>query len=686
MRTRQRLSRKFLVRLVPILMSVFLFAGAFIAFKQYISLSAALDNKADRTALLLSVALQKPLWDMDVDQVDKVREAILKDPEVRAITITGQGNQGTPSPDAVFPGDGEVVRTLAIAEPGHAEIKIGEVVVRLSRNIMRVKIRNSLVALAATMFLALATVVLLSSLIQRRLVIRPLKSLLEGILANSQSQAFLPVRVHAQDEIGFLAESFNAKTKALKDHANHLQDLFLERERFLEELASLNAGLRDRDAQLLGYQEHLEEQVLQRSNQLLQTKQLLATTLDALPAYIAILDGAGTILATNQKWNQFGHPSNRLIFGVKPGADYRSVCGTFQGGSQPLGRIAVELLDIMNGTREPSRLEYAFGQEEQCRWFTVEMTRFLSADSLFLVLMHLDTTEQKHLELQLQQAQKLESIGQLAAGIAHEINTPTQFIGDNTIFLRESFQAILGLLPPFLDLLERADTEALAGGPASGLRAALETADLAFLQEEIPKAINQCLEGVGRVSRIVGAMKEFSHPGSATKMPLDLNRAIESTALVCMSEWKYVAQMVLELDPDLPNVPCLAGAINQVLLNLIINAAHAISDHLRGESGKLGLIRVRTRALGECVEVQVEDSGTGIAPEIRSRIFDPFFTTKPLGKGTGQGLAIAYAVIVKQHGGTISVKSETGRGATFIVRLPFAGSAQKPEPPAIQGP
>jgi len=181
-------------------------------------------------------------------------------------------------------------------------------------------------------------------------------------------------------------------------------------------------------------------------------------------------------------------------------------------------------------------------------------------------------------------------------------------------------------------------------------------------------------------------MKEFSHPGSATKMPLDLNRAIESTALVCMSEWKYVAQMVLELDPDLPNVPCLAGAINQVLLNLIINAAHAISDHLRGESGKLGLIRVRTRALRECVEVQVEDSGTGIAPEIRSRIFDPFFTTKPLGKGTGQGLAIAYAVIVKQHGGTISVKSETGRGATFIVRLPFAGSAQKPEPPAIQGP
>ena len=686
MRTRQRLSQKFLVRLVPILVSVFLFAGAFIAFKQYFSLSAALDSKADRTALLLSIALQKPLWDLDVDQVDKVREALLKDPEVQAITVTGQGNRGTPSAVAVFPRDGEVVRTMAIAEPGNSEVKIGEVVVRLSRKVMLVKIGNDLAALAATMFLALATVVLLSSLIQRRLVIRPLESLLEGVIANSETKVFLPVMVHSQDEIGFLAESFNTKTKELKDHANHLQDMFLERERFLEELASLNAGLRDRDAQLLDYQEHLEEQVLQRSEQLLQTKQLLATTLDALPAYIAILDGAGIILATNEKWAQFDNPSNRLIFGAKPGADYRSVCGTFQGGSQQLDRIAMELLDFMDGTKDPCRLEYAFGQEEQCRWFTVEMTRFLSADSIFLVLMHLDTTEQKHLELQLQQSQKLESIGQLAAGIAHEINTPTQFIGDNTIFLRESFQAILGLLPPFLDLLERADTEALAGGPASGLRAALENADLEFLQEEIPKAINQCLEGVGRVSKIVGAMKEFSHPGSATKMPLDLNRAIESTALVCMSEWKYVAEMVMELDPDLPNVPCLVGAVNQVMLNLIINAAHAISDHLQGETGKMGLIRVRTRALGECAEIQVEDSGTGIAPEIRSRIFDPFFTTKPLGKGTGQGLAIAYAVIVKQHGGTISVKSEAGRGATFIVRLPFAGSSQKPETTAIQDP
>ena len=440
---------------------------------------------------------------------------------------------------------------------------------------------------------------------------------------------------------------------------------------------------RDRDAQLLVYQEHLEEQVIQRSEQLIQTKQLLATTLDALPAYIAILDGTGTILATNEKWAKFRNPANRLIFEAKPGQDYRAVCATFQDGTEQFDRIAMELLEFMDGTKEPSRLEYAFGQEEQCRWFTVEMTRFVSAESLFLVLMHLDTTDQKRMELQLQQSQKLESIGQLAAGIAHEINTPTQYIGDNTIFLRDSFQSILSLMPPFLALLEVTEAAgsatALTVPPIRGLRAAVETADLAFLQEEIPKAISQCLEGVGRVSKIVGAMKEFSHPGSATKMPMDLNRAIESTTLVCRSEWKLVAEMALELDPELPDVPCFGDAFNQVILNLIINAVHAISDHLRGEAGKLGLIRIRTRVSEGFVEVQVEDSGTGIAPGIRSRIFDPFFTTKPLGKGTGQGLAIVYAVIVKQHGGKISVKSEEGKGATFIVRLPVVDQPTRPD-------
>jgi len=170
-------------------------------------------------------------------------------------------------------------------------------------------------------------------------------------------------------------------------------------------------------------------------------------------------------------------------------------------------------------------------------------------------------------------------------------------------------------------------------------------------------------------------MKEFSHPGTKEKVPLDLNHAIESTIIVARSEWKYVAELETDFDPSLPMIPCLPGEFNQVILNLIVNAAHAIADVTQKGGPEKGLISVQTRDTADSVEVRIRDTGTGIPEEVRSRIFDPFFTTKEIGKGTGQGLAIARSVVVDKHNGSIQVETEDGKGTTFIVRLPHAGKS-----------
>jgi len=185
----------------------------------------------------------------------------------------------------------------------------------------------------------------------------------------------------------------------------------------------------------------------------------------------------------------------------------------------------------------------------------------------------------------------------------------------------------------------------------------------------MPAALDSALEGLGRIATIVRSMKEFAHPDQAQKTDADLNQAIRSTLVVAHNEYKYVAQLDAEYG-DLPLVPCHLGEINQVILNLIVNAAHAIADTVEG-TGERGIIRVRTRRDGEAVEVSIGDSGTGIPEAVRDKIFEPFFTTKAVGIGTGQGLAIARSVIVKKHGGSLRFESECGKGTTFFIRLPL---------------
>ncbi len=286
-----------------------------------------------------------------------------------------------------------------------------------------------------------------------------------------------------------------------------------------------------------------------------------------------------------------------------------------------------------------------------------------------LLLIGNDITQRKILEGQLVQAQKLEAIGQLAAGIAHEINTPTQYVGDNTRFLQDAFGGLSKLIGKFTDMRKACKNGNVTDELVRDVECAEQEADVEYLIAEIPKAIQQSLEGVDRVAKIVRAMKEFSHPGTNVKTATDINKAIENTISVSRNEWKYVAEVITVFDVSLPLIPCLPGEFNQVILNLIINAAHAIAD-VAGNGAK-GIITVSTQRNGNWVEVRIQDTGTGIPEAARSKVFDPFFTTKPIGKGTGQGLAIAHDIIVRKHGGTIDFETATGKGTTFVIRIPI---------------
>ena len=280
-------------------------------------------------------------------------------------------------------------------------------------------------------------------------------------------------------------------------------------------------------------------------------------------------------------------------------------------------------------------------------------------------LLFLDITERRMLESQLLQTQKLEAIGQLAAGIAHEINTPTQYVMNNMWFIKEG-----------VENLHLALDACRNGSAGCGVRDALASREdelqIPFYLDELPSAISETMQGLDRISAIVNSVKQFAHPGHDRHQEVDLNELIEKTVTLSRNEWKYVAELAVDLDPQLPRVVCSSQGIGQVLLNLVVNAAHAVMD-VSGEGGRPGRITIGTRRRGEWVDIRVADNGSGIPVHARDHIFEPFFTTKSVGKGTGQGLFIAHRVVVKEHGGVIRFETESGQGTTFIISLPVAG-------------
>ncbi|MBN1394599.1 MAG: response regulator [Pirellulales bacterium] len=279
--------------------------------------------------------------------------------------------------------------------------------------------------------------------------------------------------------------------------------------------------------------------------------------------------------------------------------------------------------------------------------------------------------EKQRMETELARVERLEAIGKLAAGIAHEINTPTQYIADNSRFLQGAFRDVSELLNAFENLLQAARSDSVSEDLLAEIEAKIRSADLGFLNREIPLAINQSLEGLAHVAEIVGAMKEFSHPANGEKQQIDLNHAILGALTLCGGEWKHRAELETDFDPELPLVCCVPTDINRLVVNLVVNAVHAVAEAARQDNERQGKITVRTKYDGPWAEIRVEDNGMGIRDEIRSRVFDLFFTTKDVGRGTGQGLAIVHNIVVDKHGGTIEFETQKGKGTSFIVRLPI---------------
>jgi two-component system, NtrC family, sensor kinase len=294
----------------------------------------------------------------------------------------------------------------------------------------------------------------------------------------------------------------------------------------------------------------------------------------------------------------------------------------------------------------------------------------------------------RQLELEMMQNQKMESLGTLAGGVAHEINTPMQYIRDNLDFLGGNFDGMLALLreaEAMLAQVRRGDGVcADLQRRAADWSAQAQALDLNFLADETPQAIRQSCDGVERVCEIVRAIKLFSRADHPETAPESLEKLVANTLMVSRNQWKYVAEVITDVQPDMPQVHCHAGEISQVVLNLVINAVHAIEDKM-GPAGAGGRIVVTLRAVGDKATVTVADNGAGIEPRHQGKIFDLFYTTKEPGRGSGHGLSICRTIVTRKHNGSLTFQTEVGVGTAFTVTLPIHGETAENRASAKQG-
>ncbi len=389
----------------------------------------------------------------------------------------------------------------------------------------------------------------------------------------------------------------------------------------------------------------------------------LEALLEFAPAIILAVNRSGTIEYINR---------------VLPQYTKAQVIGSFWLQYFPpelQGRMKAGLETVLATETEQVFESATLGHDGSTLWYASQLGPIRAGEQIVgAVVVAQDITERKRTETELLAARRMAVLGTLAAGVAHEINTPIQFVGDSIRFLRDSALDLLTLIERF-QTIRRAILEGQAPDLAlAEAEEAEEQADLPYIRDKMPAAFDRSIDGLNRVAAIVRSLKEFAHPSDEEMAPVDLNHAIESTLTIAANEYRYVADLETDFG-DLPPVVCHLGEISQVVLNVIVNAAHAIGSVTRDGERK-GVIRVRTRHEGETVLVAISDTGGGIPEDIRSRIFDPFFTTKDVGKGTGQGLAISWSTVKEKHGGELTFETKVGEGTTFFIRLPIAGKSR----------
>jgi PAS domain S-box-containing protein len=377
---------------------------------------------------------------------------------------------------------------------------------------------------------------------------------------------------------------------------------------------------------------------------------LLRTMIDLIPAFIYAKDVGSRFIAMNAALaRNMGTVAADAI--GKTDFDFfpPDLAKKFYSDEQALLRSGSAIIDL----EEPG-FDQVTGMPRTVRTSKVPLLDE-NGEVIGIIGVGFDITERKLAEQRLAAGEHLESIGRLAAGVAHEINTPIQYLNDSVYFIRDAMQDLLAhnaKLAAALPVPPEADE------------------DIEDLKRELPPALDRVVDGLARIAEIVRSMKEFSHVDQREMSRVDLNRAINSTLIIARSEYKYVADMQTEF-ADLPLVTCHGGQVNQVVLNLVVNAAHAIADKNKASgTTEKGLITVKSRIEDGFAVISISDTGGGIPEAIRKRIFEPFFTTKEVGRGTGQGLSIAHSVI-KAHGGKLDFVTELGKGTTFNVRLPL---------------
>jgi PAS domain S-box-containing protein len=622
-----------------------------------------LEDKAATYASLVSKETESGLAFDDRETVREIFEAVAQDKDVRALGLYRADGRLLYSSGDFSPGVEVPPRHAEQLRIGHAKSFVvatapivakegarGTLVVELDNQRLEAT-RRHIALVAAVVGVGALALGLVFALVIGRSLARRLKNLAQAAHAVACGElGGAALHDTSLDEVGQLVRGFETMRQNLQILVAHIRD----------------AGTREK--------ERLDVLVHERTSELHATMERFRQLVENTLVVPWEMDGEtlGLTYVSPQVAKLYGYDIEALML---PGMLAQHV---FPDDRE---RVRQTLLELA-AKETPGDLELEFRLDTPNRGVVdiraaVSSAGRVEGEGAVLRGFNFDVTAQRKLELELRQAQKLESVGRLAAGVAHEINTPVQFVSDSVHFVREAMGELLDVAGKY----RVACAAACDGRPVAELaaiaRRAEEGSDLPYLLENVPKALDRALEGLERVAVIVRAMKEFAHPDQKEMTLADVNQAIQSTVVIARNEYKYVADVELDLG-DLPHVKCHLGDLNQAVLNILVNGAHAIADVVK-DSGERGRLGVRTRESGGTIEIAISDTGGGIPVEAQSRIFDPFFTTKEVGRGTGQGLAIARSVVCDKHGGELTFETTTGKGTTFRIRLPVQGKPDAPE-------